>query len=99
PTLDMHSFPTRRSSDLALLEKTKQISFDQRALTTYDKRIDARKQLADTYGQCITIVASRQRAEVRQALWGVLVILAILLVSVYLDRKSTRLNSSHDQMS
>src|SRR5213080_1770300 len=88
--------------DGALLEKTKQISFDQRALTTYDKRIDAHKQLADTYGQCITIVASRQRAEVRQALWGVLVILAILLVSVYfstlMDKVVSRLTMDRRQI-
>src|SRR5438552_5209598 len=88
--------------DGALLEKTKQISFDQRALTTYDKHIDAQKQLADTYGQCITIVASRQRAEVRQALWGVLVILAILLVSVYfstlMDKVVSRLTMDRRQI-
>ena len=88
--------------DGALLEKTKQISFDQRALTTYDKRIDAHKQLADTYGQWITIVASRQRAEVRQALWGVLVILAILLVSVYfstlMDKVVSRLTMDRRQI-
>src|SRR3989454_8737534 len=79
--------------DGALLEKTKQISFDQQALTTYDKRIDAHKELADTYGQWIAIVASRQRAEVRQALWGILIILAILLVGVYFSTLMEKLVS------
>ena len=79
--------------DGALLEKTKQISFDQQALTTYDKRIDAHKQLADTYGQWIAIAASRQRAEVRQALWGILIILAILLVGVYFSTLMEKLVS------
>src|SRR5438094_1628918 len=88
--------------DGALLEKTKQISFDQQALTTYDKSIDAHKQLADSYGQWIGIVASRQRAEVRQALWGILVILAILLVGVYfstlMDQVVSRLTMDRRQI-
>src|SRR5436309_4049938 len=88
--------------DGALLEKTKQISFDQQALTTYDKRIDAHKQLADSYGQWIGIVASGQRAEVRQALWGILVILAILLVGVYfstlMDQVVSRLTMDRRQI-
>src|SRR2546422_1552993 len=79
--------------DGALLEKTKQISFDQQALTTYDKRIDAHKELADTYGQWIAIATSWQRAEVRQALWGILIILAILLVGVYFSTLMEKLVS------
>ncbi len=75
---------TRAPEDsAALVQITKQIASDQKALATFDKRIDAHKQLADVYGKWIDVVAARQRTVINHALRGILVILAIALIALY----------------
>ncbi len=75
---------TRAPEDsAALVQITKQIASDQKALATFDKRIDAHKQLADVYGKWIDVVAAKQRTVINDALRGILVILAIALIALY----------------
>lgn len=70
----------------ALLQKTKQVSADQKALAFFDKRIDAQKQLANVYGDWIGAVYSQERIEIYLALRGLLIILAIAIVFLFFDR-------------
>src|SRR6266705_3463383 len=75
---------TRAPEDsAALVQITKQIASDQKALATFDKRIEAHKQLADVYGKWIDVVAAKQRTVINHALRGILVILAIALIALY----------------
>src|SRR6266571_5769411 len=75
---------TRAPEDsAALVQITKQIASDQKALATFDKRIDAHKQLADVYRKWIDVVAAKQRTVINHALRGILVILAIALIALY----------------
>ncbi len=67
----------------ALVQITKQIASDQKALATFDKRIDTHKQLADVYRKWIEVIAARQRTVINHALRGILVILAIALIALY----------------
>src|SRR5437899_1629757 len=60
---------TRAPEDsAALVQITTQIASDQKALATFDKRIDAHKQLADVYGKWIDVVAAKQRTVINDAL-------------------------------
>src|SRR6266481_2577128 len=68
----------------ALVQLTKQIASDQKALATFDKRIDTHKQLADVYRKWIEVIAARQRTVINHALRGILVILAIALIFILL---------------
>jgi small-conductance mechanosensitive channel len=79
---------TSRSHDESadLLQKTKQISADQKALASFDRRADTRKQLAGIYGQWLDVVEGQRRNEIYLTLRGVLVILAIALVLLFFDR-------------
>jgi small-conductance mechanosensitive channel len=72
------------SSDL--LQKTKQISADQKSLASFDKRVDAHKQLANIYGQWLSVVEGQRRNEIYLTLRGVLIILGIALVLLFFDR-------------
>src|SRR6266699_568069 len=86
-----HNALESRVDSAALVLITKQIASDQKALATFDKRIDTHKQLADVYGKWIDVVAAKQRTVINHALRGILVILAIALIALYfgtLDRKS-----------
>jgi small-conductance mechanosensitive channel len=75
---------TRAPEDsAALVQITKQIASDQKALATFDKRIDTHKQLADVYRKWIEVIAARQRTVINHALRGILVILAIALIALY----------------
>src|SRR6266849_2422105 len=67
----------------ALVQITKQIASDQKALATFDKRIDTHKQLADVYRKWIDVIAAKQRTVINHALRGILVILAIALIALY----------------
>src|SRR6267143_1810977 len=58
---------------------------DQKALTILDKRIGNEKQLADTYGKWISVVAAKQRAVLHRGMIGVAVILGILLVGLFFN--------------
>ncbi len=79
---------TQRSHDesASLLQKTKQISADQRSLASFDKRGDTHKELAGIYGQWLEVVEGQRRSEIYLALRGVLIILSIALVLLFFDR-------------
>src|SRR5207253_7939192 len=46
-----------REESTALLKATKQRSADEKALASFDKRIDDQKQLAEVYGNWIDVIA------------------------------------------
>jgi small-conductance mechanosensitive channel len=79
--------PSKPSSEdsAALLKETKSRSAQQKALASFDKRIDDQKQLADNYGKWIQVVAADQKAVVHRALIGFIVILGISLVGVFFE--------------
>jgi small-conductance mechanosensitive channel len=69
-----------------LLQKTRLISADQKALASFDRRVDTHKQLANIYGQWLGVVEGQRRTEIYLTLRGVLVILAIALLLLFFDR-------------
>ena len=70
-----------REESATILETTKRRAADRKTLATLAKRIDNEKQLANTYGQWIGVVAAEQRSLVNGGLRGVLVILAIAIIA------------------
>ena len=66
-----------------LLKATEQLAEDQKALASFDKRIETHKQLAAVYLQWIDLVAAHQRAVVNRMLIGVSIILGIALVGLF----------------
>ncbi len=86
----------------ALVAITQQIASDQKALASFDKRIETEKELADVYGKWIDVVAARQRTLVNRGLRGVLMILAIAIVAIYfgtvLDKILNRLTMDRRQL-
>jgi small-conductance mechanosensitive channel len=79
--------PSKLSSEdtAAQLKATKSHAAQQRAMASFDKRMDDEKQLADNYGKWIQVVAVNQKAVVHRALIGLIVILGILLIGVFFD--------------
>ena len=79
--------PSKLSSEdsATLLKETKSHSAQQKALASFDKRIDDQKRLADNYGKWIQVVAGNQKAVVHRALIGFIVILGISLVGVFFE--------------
>jgi small-conductance mechanosensitive channel len=69
----------------AMLQLTKSRSQDQKALATFDKRVDDLTQLAGVYEKWIGIVATKQRAVVNAALRGIAIILVIVLIGLFFD--------------
>ncbi len=69
----------------ALVKATKRRAEQQKAMASFDKRIDDEKQLADNYGKWIQVVAGNQKAVIHRALIGLIVILGILLIGVFFD--------------
>jgi small-conductance mechanosensitive channel len=69
----------------AILQLTKSRSQDQKALATFDKRVDDQTQLAGVYGKWIGIVAGKQRAVLNSALRGIAIILVIALIGLFFD--------------
>jgi small-conductance mechanosensitive channel len=69
-----------------LLQKTKEISADQKSLASFDKRVEANKQLVNIYGQWLNVVEGQRRNEIYLALRGALIILGIALVLMFFDR-------------
>jgi small-conductance mechanosensitive channel len=74
-----------REESAAVVQSTKLRADDQKTLTNLDKRIDNEKQLADVYANWINVMSARQRAVLHQALLGLTVVLAILLIGVFFD--------------
>src|SRR5260370_22304979 len=75
----------------ALLKATKLRSKDEKALASFDKRIDDQKQLAGMYGDWIEALAAKQRAIVHQVLTAVAIILGIALIGLFFDSWLERL--------
>jgi small-conductance mechanosensitive channel len=87
-----HSPPARKDAtefsaekSAAMLQLTKSRSQDQKALATFDKRVDDQTQLAGVYGKWIGIAAGKQRAVVNSALRGIAIILVIALIGLFFD--------------
>ena len=79
--------PSKLSSEdsATLLKETKSRAAQQKAMASFDKRVDDEKQLADNYGKWIQVVAGNQKAVVHRALIGIIIILGIFLVGVFFD--------------
>ena len=75
----------------ALVKSKKRSAADQKALSSFDQRIDDQKQLADNYGKWIEVVAAEQRALVHRGLIGLTFILGILLLGLFFDSWLERL--------
>jgi small-conductance mechanosensitive channel len=75
----------------AIIAATKRRASDQKALTSFDKRIDGQKQLANVYGNWIAVVAAQQRSVIHYALRGVLLILLIMLIGLFFESWISRL--------
>jgi len=71
------------SADLVKAAKLR--AAQQKAMSSFDQRMDDQKQLADNYSKWIQVVAGKQKAEFHRALIGVIVILGILLLGVFFD--------------
>jgi len=80
-----------REESTALLKATKQRSADEKALASFDKRIDDQKQLAEVYGNWIDVIAVKQRSVVHRVLTGLAVIFGILLIGLFFDSWLERL--------
>jgi small-conductance mechanosensitive channel len=74
-----------RDASATLVKATKERSARQKALATFDKRIDNEKQLAGVYAKWIEVVATDQRTVVNRALRGLAIILAIALMGLFVD--------------
>jgi small-conductance mechanosensitive channel len=68
-----------------LVSATKKRAGDRRALSTYDKRIDDEKQLAQVYDNWQLLVAAKQHAVIHRVLINVAVILGILIFGLFFD--------------
>ncbi|HUL17240.1 MAG TPA: mechanosensitive ion channel domain-containing protein [Terriglobales bacterium] len=69
----------------ALIAQTKRIAANQQNLASFDKRIDAQKDLADTYTQWISLVEARQNNVSRRILFRLLIILVIALLGLFFN--------------
>jgi small-conductance mechanosensitive channel len=74
-----------REESAAIVKSTKRRAGDQKALTIIDKRIADEKQLADVYGNWISMVAAKQRAVLHRGMLGLAIILGLLLVGLFFD--------------
>ena len=72
----------------------RQLSEQRKTLTGYDQREQDANQLVNVYQSWSTLVDTRQRAVLRQALRSLAAIFAILLVVLLLSRVATRATSS-----
>jgi len=76
-------FSAQKSASMLQLARSR--SQNQKALATFDKRVDDQTQLAGVYGKWIGIVAGKQRAVVNYALRGIAIILVIALIGLLFD--------------
>lgn len=84
-TVGLHVSAAEKSQEqtVNLLKKTQQLADDQKVLSTYDKRIETKKELAAVYAQWIDLVATRQRDVLHRTLIGIAVILTIALIALF----------------
>ena len=88
--------PAQRPTDGAakpdtVLSVTRRIAADQHRITLRDQRINARRRLADIYGDWDAIVVSQARAVLHDVLGGAAVIVVALLLLLFADRWVERL--------
>jgi len=74
----------------ALLKKTQEIAENQKTLASFDKRVEAHKELSALYGRWMDIVSAQQWTVFHRGITGVLIILGIALVALFF---STWMNS------
>ena len=74
-----------REESAAMVQTTKRRADEQKTLTNLDKRIDDQKQLADVYGNWISVVSATQRSVLHRAIVSLTIVLSILLVGVFFD--------------
>jgi len=74
----------------ALLQKTEQVSSDQKIVGSLGKRVETHKELSALYGQWLQLLTDRQWAVLHRAMVGVLIILGIALIALFF---STWMNS------
>ncbi|HET7108216.1 MAG TPA: mechanosensitive ion channel domain-containing protein [Candidatus Acidoferrum sp.] len=67
----------------ALLQKTEQISSDQKIIASLGKRLETHRELSTLYGQWLQLLTDRQWAVFHRAIIGVFVILGIALVALF----------------
>jgi small-conductance mechanosensitive channel len=67
----------------ALLQKTEQISADQKKLAALDRRIETNRELSGIYGKWLQLVTDRQWAVFHRGIAGVILILGIALLGVF----------------
>jgi small-conductance mechanosensitive channel len=70
----------------ALLNQTKQIAADQKALTLLDQRVADQKQLAGTYGQWSALITLQSHALAHALLFNALIVIIVLIAMLLLDR-------------
>jgi small-conductance mechanosensitive channel len=91
PSRDAKNFNRSRDESQALLKATRHRAADQKALASFDKRIDDQKQLGAVYGHWIEVIAGKQRAVIHGVLTGLAFILGILLLGLFFDSWLERL--------
>ena len=83
PTVAVKKMPAQDTA--ALVKSAKKRSANQKNLSTFDKRIDSDKQLAENYANWSAVVAGKQRVLLHRGMIGVAIILGILLVGLFFD--------------
>jgi small-conductance mechanosensitive channel len=86
PAAAVAAAPHSRDDATDLLNKTEEIASDQQALTVFDKRIAAQKELASVYAKWSALVALHEREVINTSLLGLGSILVIVLVLLCFDR-------------
>jgi small-conductance mechanosensitive channel/ubiquitin len=84
PAKSAKASPSREES-AAVAKITRLRANDQKTLTNLDKRIDDQQQLAGVYAGWIAVVSAKQRSVLHQAILGLTIVLAILLIGVFFD--------------
>jgi small-conductance mechanosensitive channel len=74
-----------REQSAELVKNTRRRAADQKMLTNLSKRIVNETQLADVYGDWISVVAAKQRAVLHRGMIGIALILVILLIGLFFD--------------
>lgn len=85
--------PTARTHEQAkvVVKSTKERSAQQNELSTFDKRIESYKNLANSYEKWRAIVHAKKQVRLRLAMWGATIILSILLVGLLFNTWMERL--------
>ncbi len=68
-----------------LLSTTKRLSDSRKALSSYDKRIDSHKELAQVYGNWLLLVDAKERRIIHSGLISLTIVLGIMLVGLFFD--------------